>query len=143
VSDQLELVIAHGNRGHHYLLSRASSQIECADGFSASVIAGGGTYCKPRPALCICGLFPDDRDPIISAWKGYAPHDFHGPYTHVELGFPSECPEPWDEWKEYAENPEDCGTVYSFVPVEMVRALFALHGGEIETIETEEKVDGR
>lgn len=126
---RLERVIAHGNRGHHHL-AHEGSKIECADGFSASVIAGGGTYCTPRPALCTCALLVGYSVPVIATWPGFAQHDFPGPYTKVELGFPSARPEPWSEWKLYADDEEGWSTVYGQVPVDMVRALFALHGGE-------------
>lgn len=91
-----------------------SKQIRCADGFTMSVIAGCGTYCTPRPD-----------------WFNDVPADYAGPYTEVEVGYPSERPEPWEVWSEYAEvafAPTE--TIYSFVPVELVRQLVAAHGGE-------------
>jgi hypothetical protein len=89
-----------------------TNRIECSDGFSMSVIAGEGTYCAPRP--------------------GYGtPEGYAGPYSEVEVGFPSERPEPWAIWVEYAETAEEpTGTVYGWVPVETVQALIDLHGGE-------------
>lgn len=123
----LEDIIAHGNRGH-LRLRHPDSVIQCPDGFSVSVVAGGGTYCAPRPVLCACGLYEDGAHEL-SRLPGEVAHDYPGPYTDVEVGFPSERPEPWDEWKDYCEDP-DCptGTVYAYVPVRMVRDLVALHG---------------
>lgn len=114
----LEQIIKAGNRPHRDTPNR----ITCADGFTLSVIAGPGTYCSPRPAL-LQGL----PDGLVSD----APSDFPGPYTAVEVGFPSARPEPWDEWVQRAEDDEHpTGTVYGYVPVEMVRALIESHGGE-------------
>jgi hypothetical protein len=112
----LEEIIAHGNRGFRPM-RMTKSKIRCADGFRLSVIAGEGTYCTPRP----------DRYGIL----GDAPADYPGPYTHVEVGYPSAKPEPWDRWKEYVEDPTaPTETVYGYVPVELVRELVAAHGGE-------------
>jgi hypothetical protein len=92
------------------------NRIECHDGFSLSVIAGAFCYSTPRPGL-----------------EGVA-SGYPGPYTAVEVGFPSDRPEPWtgvDGWADFAENVDDpTRTVYSYVPVEMVRALILAHGGE-------------
>lgn len=95
---------------------KPSNHLKCADGFEVSVIAGWGAYCAPRP---------------IGYGNAAAAADFEGPYTHVEVGFPSVRPEPWSEWEGYCESPTDpTGTVYSHVPVDTVRALITLHGGE-------------
>lgn len=100
----LESVIAHGNMGQPG--SVAHKRIVCADGFSMSVIAGGGAYSSPR--------FDN------------------GPYGSVEIGFPSERPEPWDNlWSAYVEGDDDpTESVYPYVGVDSVRALIASHGGE-------------
>ena len=90
--------------------------ITCADGFKVSVIAGYGAYCSPRPHGFSAG------DPG---------RDYEGPYTAVEVGFPSERPEPWGIWELLCDdggNPTE--TVYGYVPIETVRALITLHGGE-------------
>lgn len=101
----LEQILAQGNldRGKRTL----PNVITCADGFKLSVVAGDFVYSSPR--------------------RGEA-----GPYTEVEVGFPSERPEPWDDlWREYAENRDNpTGTVYGYVPAAMVRDLVASHGGE-------------
>lgn len=79
--------------------------VRCKDGFRMSVQAGTYLYSTPR----------EDQ----------------GPWTHVELGFPSKRPQPWEQWKSYCEDPRSpLRTVYGYVPVEMVEALIALHGGE-------------
>lgn len=92
-------------------LSRPTNHVKAADGFKLSVTAHSGAYCTPRDSM--------------------------GPYTHVEVGYPSERPEPWEPidsgecWSKYAESPErPTGTVYGWVPVAMVRALLRTHGGE-------------
>ena len=102
----LESVIAHGNMRQPG--SVAHQNIVCADGFMMSVIAGGGAYSSPRY-----------NDP--------------GPYSHVEVGFPSERPEPWDDmWEGYLDGGsiDPTESVYPWVPIDDVRALVASHGGE-------------
>lgn len=129
---RLSEIVANGNRG------RGSNWIICVDGFKLSVIAGLHVYCTPRPG----GFEHDD-----------VPDDYPGPYTHVEVGFPSERPEPWachhradgQEWCDRTEEPltephgwecyaEDgekpTETVYAYVPVLFVEQLIKLHGGE-------------
>lgn len=107
MSSQLERIIAEGTYTHTASgpVPKPSNKITCMDGFKLSVIAGGGSYSIPR--------FTDD-----------------GPYVSVEVGFPSARPEPWGVWEEFAERADDpTGTVYGFVPVELVRALIESHGG--------------
>jgi hypothetical protein len=114
---QLDRIIAEGTRKADWSADgKPSNLIECADGYNLSVIAGCGTYCAPRP-----GGYGDSA----------AARDYEGPYDEVEVGFPSERPEPWDQWSTWCESPEyPTGTVYGYVPVDIVRALVLLHGGE-------------
>lgn len=115
----LEQIVAAGNRPHGTIPNR----ITCADGFTLSVIAGPGVYCTPRPALL---------DNLPDGLVSDAPKDYPGPYTAVEVGFPSARPEPWSDWSQRAEDEEEpTSTVYGYVPVEMVRALIESHGGEV------------
>lgn len=130
ITPLLDLIIAVGSRGHFHP-ERSDSTVRCADGFTVSVIAGGGTYCHPRPAMCYHSA---DHEMVQEPDGHYetAPHDYPGPFDEVEVGFPSARPEPWDEWRQYAEESErPTDTVYSYVPVETVRALIELHGGEV------------
>lgn len=76
-------------------------RIICADGFSLSVQASDFHYCVPQ--------------------------DSYGPWTHVEIGFPSDIPEGIMEYAEKPENPTE--TVYKRVPIELVEALIEKHGG--------------
>lgn len=103
---QLERIIDEGTRDREYSSKgKPSNIIRCVDGFKLSVIAGGGAYCIPR--------------------------DAEGPFVAVEAGFPSERPEPWATWSEFAEDGDaPTETVYGYVPVEHVRALIDSHGGE-------------
>lgn len=95
-----------------------SNWIHCLDGFKVSVVTGAGVYCTPRPDLR--GLSGNGVD-----------EDYRGPFTHAEVGFPSERPEPWDQWLEYCDDPDKpTETVYGYVPAELIRALIAAHGGE-------------
>lgn len=116
MSAQLERIIAEGTsvdlqRGESaasYRSRRAakpSNSIKCADGFSLSVVAGMWVYSSPRDV--------DD-----------------GPFDAVEVGFPSDRPEPWADWEKYCEDTTDpTSTVYGYVPVDLVRALVESHGG--------------
>ncbi len=127
----LEAIIARGNRGHGHV--GEDSFIACADGFRLSVIAGGGTYCLPRPVLCAYPLLPCTRSAPDTLTSTVA-CDFQGPYWAVEVGYPSARPEPWAEWQHHFEDWGDTdptGAVYGYVPVALVRDLIASHGGEV------------
>ena len=84
-----------------------SSRTVCKDGVSLSVQSSRMHYCEPR--------------------------NDEGPYSLVEVGYVKGadgvqfCPP--DSWKDYADLgfPSD---VYGFVPVELVKAFIAKHGGE-------------
>lgn len=124
-----EDVITMANIGGHAGVE--ARRITCADGFSMSVIAGGGAYSTPRPAICsrrVPGMCPGTRLPMLNQVEC----SYTGPFTEVEVGFPSQRPEPWaDLWRGYADGPGDpTETVYGYVPVQMVRDLIDLHGGE-------------
>jgi len=114
-------------------------RIKCADGFSLSVQASWGHYCRDATG----------KRPNMDSGDYTAAGGATLPFTAVEIGYPSVQPEPWrctawadgydvhddhgtcDGWERYAETSDDpTETVYAFVPVEMVRALIALHGGE-------------
>lgn len=81
-----------------------AKRIVCADGFTLSVQASFGAYCRPRRNI--------------------------GPWYEVEIGFPSARPS--DDVMQYVEDPKDpTGTVYGYVPVELVNALIEEHGGMV------------
>jgi len=75
--------------------------ITCQSGLTVSVQASSRNYCSPKNDI--------------------------GPYTEVELGFPSMA----DELiMPYAENPSrPTDTVYGWVPTSVLFQLFAKHGG--------------
>jgi len=84
--------------------SHLNKPIECADGFIMSVQANESAYCVPRM---------DD-----------APS-----YSEVEVGFPSRAEKLLMPYAENADNP--CGTVYPWVPVQVVINVCAKHGGVV------------
>lgn len=82
----------------------------CKDGFHVSIQASHTHYCLPR-----------DND---------------GPYSEVELGYPSA--DPTEDIKPYAEHwddeePDYTGTVYGYVPVKLVVKMLEEHGGIVGT----------
>ena len=79
--------------------------VVCASGFKMSVQAHAGAYCKPR---------------ISGADK----------YTHVEIGFPNQKEPLLMNWCEDQQDPT--GTVYGYVPVQVVTNVLAKHGGIVE-----------
>ena len=83
-------------------LSR-NKQVVCADGFRMSVQAGEGMYCTPR--------------------------DDNGPYSEVEIGYPTEREECIMPYCEDSSRPTE--TVYGYVPTQFVTYLIAKHGGMI------------
>lgn len=77
-------------------------RIVCADGFSLSVQASYAHYSTPR-----------ENDKTT--------------YIKVEVGFPSAREE---SLMPYAEDKEDpTGTIYAFVPTQIVAAIITDHGG--------------
>lgn len=82
---------------------RPAPPIVCADGLTLSVQASHLHYCSPR--------------------------NDEGPYSTVEIGFPSEKVEEFMEYAEDAENPTQ--TVYARVPVEVVLQVINSRGGVV------------
>ena len=78
--------------------------VYCKSGFGVSVQASSGSYCTPRDNL--------------------------GPYSTVELGFPSASDELIIGFADDKDSPTE--TVYGYVPVGLVQALLIKHGGVIE-----------
>ena len=85
--------------GHRYL--NLIPAVECIDGFTVSVQASHTHYCTPRNS--------------------------EGPWTEVELGFPSKKV---PSLRQYRDGPPpDTDTVFAYVPIEKVAALLVRHGG--------------
>lgn len=77
-------------------------RIVCGDGTTVSVQASEHHYARPRTN--------------------------RGPYKAVEVGYPSVAPPlAWEQYAEDWENPT--GTVYGYVPLELVSFYIASHGG--------------
>lgn len=85
-----------------YAFRENMKRLELEDGESISVQASRTHYCTPR----------GDR----------------GPWTEVEIGFPS-C-KPQREMMEYVEDADDpTGTVYAYVPIQLACDFINQHGG--------------
>ena len=78
-------------------------RVKCADGFGMSVQANEGAYCEPR-----------NND---------------GPYTEVEIGYPSDPEIMIMRWAEDKSKPTD--TVYGWVPAGVVKDVIVKHGGAV------------
>tara|TARA_R110000787_G_scaffold118432_3_gene229264 strand:- start:121 stop:423 length:303 start_codon:yes stop_codon:yes gene_type:complete len=78
--------------------------VECVDGFMMSVQASESSYCTPR---------------INNAEK----------YTEVEVGFPNREEPLLSEWSEDPDNLT--GTIYGWVPTQVVTMVIAKHGGMV------------
>lgn len=80
-------------------------RLELADGESLSVQTGHAHYCQPR--------------------------DNYGPWYLVEVGYPSV--DPGEEWREYFdgdwEETDHTGSVYKYVPIDLVVKFINDHGG--------------
>lgn len=85
--------------GNPYL--EHAPKVKCADGFGVSIQASHLHYCLPRNSF--------------------------GPWTHVELGFPTHRV---PSLREYRDGPPpDTGTVFGYVPIEKVAQVLVRHGG--------------
>lgn len=72
-------------------------RVTCPDGFNVSVQASQYNYCHPRNDV--------------------------GPYSEVEVGYPSEWPE---EWQPHREG--ETGDVAGYLPVDLVVRVLLQHG---------------
>ena len=88
-------------RFENKLIRRTCPPFKCKDGFTVSIQAGDSLYCTPQA--------------------------FVEEYEAVELGYPSEADPLIAEWAESADDP--MGTVYGWVPVDIVNKLIDKHGG--------------
>lgn len=83
---------------------RGKPQVVCADGFALSIQASRHHYCSPRQDV--------------------------GPWTSVEVGFPSAAEPLLFEFVEYeTDNTDWTQSVYPYTPIEVVAAVVDLHGG--------------
>lgn len=82
---------------------KKNKRVVCADGFNMSIQADEFVYCSPR-----------NND---------------GPYTAVEIGFPSHYEDLILEFAEDKNTPTK--TVYGWVPSHIVSLVLAKHGGMV------------
>jgi hypothetical protein len=115
-TDRLDHIAAHGT-------GRLPRKVRLADDTVLSIHAGYGAYSTPRP-----------RDRMVhEGGMGTAPANYPGPYTAVEVFVfkPTTVPDEWAQYSDGAPDSDDSqGTLYSPVPVDLVRALIHAHGGE-------------
>ena len=83
-----------------YAEKQVADRITCKDGIVLSVQASRTHYCTPRTN--------------------------HGPYSHVEVGYPTTIPP--ESWRQYADG-DYPNNIYAYVPVELVTAFTDSHGG--------------
>ena len=84
-------------------MAKIYNLIVCADGFSMSVQANEAAYSAPR--------------------------NNSGPYTAVEVGYPSSED---SILLQYAENPDrPTDTIYGWVPIDIVQLCIEAHGGMV------------
>lgn len=89
------------NTGSEFVLTK---RVTCADGYSVSIQASSGHYCRPR----------------------ITEHDV-ATYSAFELGFPSS---PDNVLMPYAEDEsEPTVTVYPYVPRDILEQVIESHGG--------------
>ena len=81
--------------------------VRCADGFTMSVQASYAHYCSPR-------TYVNDGD-----------------YYEWEIGFPSAKEDLIMKWVEDGNDPT--GTVYGYVPTEIINQVIEKHGGIAES----------
>lgn len=89
-----------------------------------SPMARAGGFRQVQEILCADGL----RLSVQASFTHYcAPRDSVGPWTHVEVGYPSQSV---PELLEYADEPDyPTGTVYGYVPVAVIEEIVEKHGG--------------
>jgi len=97
--DELQAHIVSGKVT--YGIRRPAPRLRCADGFTLSVQASTLHYCFPRTET--------------------------GPYTEVELGYPTSMVPEFMEYAEDTLHPTE--TVYSHVPINLVLDTINNHGG--------------
>ena len=83
------------------LKSKSYKRLYCSDGFNMSVQASERNYCSPR--------------------------DNTGPYTAVEIGYPSAVDPRLIPFAEDKADP--LGTVYAWVPTRVLWEVITEHGG--------------
>ncbi len=95
--------------------------IICEDGFTMSIQASANHYCQPRQ-----NFFEVEKESGSNEFETVIDYNI---YTHFEIGFPSEG-EPL--LIEYAEDISDLtGTVYGYVPKELIEKVIEKHGGAV------------
>lgn len=92
--------------GHGYRYQVIRPRVRCKDGYTVSIQASSGAYCNPR---------------VDEPSNGY---------KSVELGYPSQKDELILPYAESDDNPT--GTVYGYVPMQVVHQLCNDHGGIID-----------
>ena len=85
---------------------RQYKTVLCKNGLRLSVQAGHRHYCDPKDAT--------------------------GPYTHVEVGFPSRPVPELIPYAEFLSTNDYTDAVYAYVPYDIVRQAIYVRGGIVE-----------
>lgn len=121
----------------------AAYRFEAADGFSISLSANSGAYCRPREELWELDNLnyevrwtdrnnPPTLEHSITTESELLDYNrqMYGPYTSVELGFPSG---PVPQLTAYKDGDDpDKDSIYPYVPVQEFLNLMTDHGGIIQ-----------
>ncbi len=98
-------------------------------GAKAEEITAGVTYKENAPRLTMAN--GESLSVQASRTHYCSPREDAGPYSKVEVGFPSVAPP--DSWAEYFdgdwENEDRTGSVYGYVPIELVAEFIEANGG--------------
>ena len=82
---------------------------------------------KYRPIVCENGFQMSVQASEMNYWE---PRDDYGPYTLVEVGYPSRKESPLMQW---AEDPDDpTGTIYGWVPSNIIWDVILKNGGVVD-----------
>lgn len=123
----LDLIAAHGNRGHNGNID--NSIIICRDGAMFAAYAGGEAASTPRTEHCTT---VDDRHRVWDSPGATEPCDYPGPYTELEVF--TDAP----DLLELGGLDPNHGPNSFTIDVHLLRLFMLNHGGEYNPVEDAE-----